>query len=413
MHRPEYRFGLEAVGMMVYTQTQGVAPFSRWPVFDEEQRAAVAAVLESGRVNYWTGGEGLAFEREYARACGVPYAVALANGTVALELALHALQLKAGDEVIVTPRSFIASVSCAVTRGLVPVFADVDFDSQNLDPAAVERAITPRTRAIIAVHLAGWPCNMMALTELARDRGLKLIEDCAQAHGAEYRGRPVGSWGDVAVFSFCQDKIITTAGEGGMLVTADRDVWERAWSFKDHGKSHALTRDWRGSATDFRWVHNDFGTNWRLTEVQSALGRVQLRRLSEWVGTRRRLAALLTDGLSGIPGLRLTVPPAELMHAYYKYYAFLRPEMLRSGWSRDRILERIHSRGIPCFAGSCPEIYLEKAFDGTGWRPEQRLPVAKDLGETSLQFLVHPTLTRQNMLDTCSVVGDVMAEATR
>jgi dTDP-4-amino-4,6-dideoxygalactose transaminase len=399
--------------MMVRTQTESVAPFSPWPVFDEEQRAAVAAVLESGRVNYWTGGEGLAFEREYARECGVPHAVALANGTVALELALHALQLKAGDEVIVTPRSFIASVSCAVTRGLVPVFADIDRDSQNLDPGAVERAITPRTKAIIAVHLAGWPCDMVALTALARDRGLKLIEDCAQAHGAAYRSRPVGSWGDVAVFSFCQDKIITTGGEGGMLVTTDRDVWERAWSFKDHGKSHALTRDWSGSSTDFRWVHDDFGTNWRLTEVQSALGRVQLRRLSEWVGTRRRLAALLTDGLSGIPGLRLTVPPAEVLHAYYKYYVFVRPEILRSGWSRDRILERINSLGIPCFAGSCSEIYLEKAFDGTGWRPDQRLPVAKALGETSLQFLVHPTLTRQNMLDTCAVVGDVMAEATR
>lgn len=399
--------------MMAHTQTAGMAPFAAWPSFDEEQRAAVAAVLESGRVNYWTGGEGLAFEGEYARACGAPYAVAVANGTVGLELALHALQLKAGDEVIVTPRSFIASVSCAVTRGLVPIFADVDRDSQNLDPAAVGRAVTPRTRAIIAVHLAGWPCDMVALTALARDHGLKIIEDCAQAHGAAYRSRPVGAWGDVAVFSFCQDKIITTAGEGGMLVTMDRDVWERAWSFKDHGKSHALTRDRRGDSTGFRWVHNDFGTNLRLTEVQSAVGRVQLRRLSDWVGTRQRLAAMLTDGLGRIPGLRVTLPPAEVSHAYYKYYVFVRPEMLRRDWNRDRILQRINSLGIPCFAGSCSEIYLEKAFDGTGWRPQQRLPVARELGETSLQFLVHPTLTRQNMLDTCAVVGDVMAEATR
>jgi hypothetical protein len=404
---------METAEMTAHTQTAGIAPFAAWPSFDEEQRAAVAAVLESGRVNYWTGGEGLAFEQEYARACGVPYAVAVANGTVGLELALHALQLKAGDEVIVTPRSFIASVSCAVTRGLVPIFADVDRDSQNLDPAAIERAITPRTRAIIAVHLAGWPCDMVALTALARDRGLKVIEDCAQAHGAAYRGRPVGAWGDVAVFSFCQDKIITTAGEGGMLVTMDRDVWERAWSFKDHGKSHALTRDWRGNFTGFRWVHNDFGSNWRLTEVQSAVGRVQLRRLADWVDTRQRLAAMLTDGLGEIPGLRITVPPAEVSHAYYKYYAFVRPGMLRPDWNRDRILQRINSLGIPCFAGSCSEIYLEKAFDGTGWRPQQRLPVARELGETSLQFLVHPTLTRQNMLDTCAVVGDVMAEATR
>jgi len=398
---------------MAQRQTAALAPFSPWPSFDEEQRATVAAVLESGKVNYWTGGEGVAFEREYAQACGVPHAIALANGTVALELALHALQLEAGAEVIVTPRSFMASVSCAITRGLVPVFADIDRDSQNLDPAAVERAITPRTRAIIAVHLSGWPCDMPALTALARRHGLKLIEDCAQANGAEYQGRPVGSWGDVGVFSFCQDKIITTAGEGGMLVTQDRDVWERAWSYKDHGKSHALTREWRGTSTGFRWVHNDFGTNWRLTEVQSAVGRIQLRRLRDWVAARRRLAALLTDGLATVPGLRVTVPPPDVLHAYYKYYVFLRPEMLRNGWNRDRIQERINSRGIPCYAGSCSEIYLEKAFDGTGWRPAERLPVARELGETSLQFLVHPTLTTRNMLDTSAVVGDVMAEATR
>jgi dTDP-4-amino-4,6-dideoxygalactose transaminase len=413
VHCPERRLDLEAAEMMAQTQIADVAPFSPWPAFDEEQRAAAAAVLQSGRVNYWTGEEGVAFEQEYARACGVPHAVAVANGTVGLELALHALRLEPGDEVIVTPRSFIASVSCAVTRGLVPVFADVDRDSQNLDPAAVARAITPRTRAIIAVHLAGWPCDMLALTALARDNGLKVIEDCAQANGAAYLGRPVGSWGDVAVFSFCQDKIITTGGEGGMLVTADADLWERAWAFKDHGKSRALTRDPRGPSTGFRWVHNDFGTNWRLTEIQSALGRIQLRRLSDWVGTRQRLAALLTDGLGRISGLRVTVPPAEVSHAYYKYYVFLRPEMLNRAWNRDRILERINSRGIPCFTGSCSEIYLEKAFDGTPWRPEQRLPVARELGETSLQFLVHPTLTSRNMLDTCAVVREVMAEATR
>jgi dTDP-4-amino-4,6-dideoxygalactose transaminase len=394
-------------------QAAVLAPFPPWPSFDEEQRAAVAAVLESGKVNYWTGGEGLAFEREYALACGVPHAVAVANGTVGLELALLALELEAGDEVIVTPRSFMASVSCAVTRGLVPVFADIDRDSQNLDALAVERAITPRTRAIIAVHLAGWPCDMEALTALAREHGLKVIEDCAQAHGAAYRGRPVGSWGDVAVFSFCQDKIITTGGEGGMLVTADPDVWARAWSYKDHGKSHALTREWHGSASGFRWVHDRFGTNWRLTEIQSALGRVQLRRLHDWVTTRQRLAGLLTDGLRAIPGLRVTVPPAQVAHAYYKYYAFVRPERLRKDWNRDRILEQVNAHGIPCFAGSCSEIYLEKAFDDTSWRPEQRLPVARELGETSLQFLVHPTLTSQNMLDTCAVVADVMAEAAR
>jgi dTDP-4-amino-4,6-dideoxygalactose transaminase len=307
----------------------------------------------------------------------------------------------------------MASASCAVVKDLIPVFADVDRDSQNLDPEAVAAAITPRTKAIVAVHLAGWPCDMESLRSIGDEHGLKIIEDCSQAHGATFQGLPVGSWGDIGVFSFCQDKIITTAGEGGMLVTNDDGVWQRAWAYKDHGKNFDLTRGWRGSSRAFRWVHDSFGTNWRLTEVQAAIGRLQLRKLPLWIRRRQENARLLTEGFAETPGMRVTVPPPSISHSYYKYYAFIRPERLRTEWTRDRVVDAINARGVPCFVGSCSEIYLEKAFEGSPSRPRHRLPVARELGETSLQFHVHPTLTAEDMRYVCAEVHAVMTEASK
>jgi dTDP-4-amino-4,6-dideoxygalactose transaminase len=384
--------------------------WSRWPYFDGEQIAAVEAVLRSGKVNYWTGEQARAFEREFAESCGCRYGVALANGTLALELALHVLGIGAGDEVVVTPRSFVASASCAVVRGARPIFADVDPVSQNITADSIRKVLSPRTRAIIAVHLAGWPCDLSPILDLARDQGLKVIEDCAQAHGASYRGRPVGSFGDVAAFSFCQDKIITTGGEGGMLVTNDEPAWRAAWAYKDHGKSYDAVYH-RAHPPGFRWLHQSFGSNWRITEMQAALGRVQLRRLPEWLARRRRHAAILTAALRRLPALRVTEPPAEIGHAYYKYYVFVRPERLKPGWSRDRIMTAIAAEGVPCLSGSCSEMYLEQAFDPPGLRPAERLPVARELGETSLMLLVHPTLTETDMERACRVVEEVVSEA--
>ncbi|GFE58631.1 DegT/DnrJ/EryC1/StrS aminotransferase family protein [Geobacter sp. AOG1] len=382
--------------------------FAPWPFFDADEIAAASAPLQSGKVNYWTGAEGREFEREFAAFTGCSHAIALANGTVALELALYALGIGPGDEVITTSRTFIASASCIVMRGATPVIADVDPVTQNITADTIRPHITPRTKAIIAVHLAGWPCDMGSIMELAREHGLKVIEDCAQCHGATYKGRPVGSLGNVAAFSFCQDKIMTTGGEGGMLTTNDPHLWERAWAFKDHGKSFDAVYN-RQHAPGFRWLHESFGTNWRMTEMQSAIGRVQLRKLPEWTAARQRHAAILTEGLSQIPALRLTIPPPEIGHAYYKYYIFVRPEMLKDDWDRDRIMNAVAAEGIPCFSGSCSEIYREKAFDGL--RPAERLAVAKELGETSLMFLVHPTLCDEDMRDTVRAVEKVFNQA--
>ncbi len=392
--------------------SQNDAIFAPWPVFEAEEIDAAVEVLKSGRVNYWTGEEGKRFEAEFARFVGAPHAVAVANGTVALELALQALGIGPGDEVVTTSRTFIASASAVVMRGAVPVFADVDPQSQNLTAETVRAVLTPRTRAVIAVHLAGWPCDMDPLMALARQHGLKVIEDCAQAQGALYKGRTVGTLGDAAAFSFCQDKIMTTGGEGGMLVTRDPELWERAWSYKDHGKSYRAVFH-REHPPGFRWLHESFGTNWRMTEMQAAIGRVVLRRLPGWLDIRRRNAAILESAIGALPGVRVPRVPAHVRHAYYKFYAFVEPEALREGWTRDRIIEEICRRNVPCFSGSCSEIYREKAFASGTFGQHRTLPVAAALGERSLMFLVHPTLGEAQMRRTCRVVADVMETAVR
>lgn len=386
--------------------------FSPWPSFADEEADVARQVLLSNRVNYWTGEEGRLFEREFAEWSGTEHAIAVANGTVAIDLAWKALDIAPGDEIVVTPRTFLASASSIVNAGAVPVFADVDRDSQNITAETVERVLSPRTKAILAVHLAGWPCEMDGLRDLAAAKGLYLVEDCAQAHGARYRNRPVGGLGDIAAWSFCQDKIMTTAGEGGMVTTDNRDWWSRMWSYKDHGKSWDAVFE-RKHPPGFRWVHESFGTNWRLTEIQSAIGRLQLRRMAEWHEARKRNAETILAACRDLSLLRVPQLPDYIEHAWYKCYAFIRPEGLKDDWSRDRVVAEIVDRGVPCYFGSCSEVYLEKAFDNTGWRPAEALSTARELGETSIMFLVHPTLTSQEIDQTCEAISDVCRLATR
>jgi dTDP-4-amino-4,6-dideoxygalactose transaminase len=382
---------------------------SRWPVYDDDEVKAVAEVLRSGRVNSLHHGDRCRlFEERFARLCAMPFAISLANGTLALELALRALEIGAGDEVIVTCRSFVASASCVRVCGAVPVFADVDPVSQTVTAATLEAALTARTRAVILVHLAGWPCPMDEIMALARAKGLKVLEDCAQAHGATFDGAPVGSFGDAAAFSFCTDKIISTGGEGGMLLLRDRAVWSRAWSYKDHGK------DWEevaqpGEGTTFRWLHASIGSNYRMTEMQAAIGLCQMEKLGGRIAHRRASAALLNRTLAGLATLRLTLPPDKIGHVYYKYYAFVRLERLGSGWSRDRILKEAARLGVPCSAGICPEIYLEKAFAGDGM--PARLPVARALGQTSLMLPIDHTLSPAAVQKMGLILKTILLEA--
>ncbi len=387
-------------------------PFSCWPSFSDEEVNAVAAVIRSNKVNYWTGDECRKFEQEFAAWAGVKHAVSLCNGTVALDLALKALNVGPGDEVIVTPRTFLASVSCVVNAGATPVFADVDLNSQNLTAASIDAVRTAKTKAVIVVHLAGMPAEMDPIMALAGEHNFYVIEDCAQAHGALYKGRSVGSIGHIGAWSFCQDKIMTTGGEGGMVTTNDPALWSLMWSFKDHGKSHDSVYT-KAHPPGFRWVHDSFGTNWRMLEVQAVIGRIQLKQLAAWSAQRREHAAMLDRAVSELPLLRAVNVPEYISHGYYKHYFFVRRELLAEGWSRDRIIAAINDAGVPCYQGSCSEVYLEKAFDDTGWRPATPLPNARELGETSLMLLVHPTLTAAEMAKTARVLTEVVTAASR
>lgn len=397
-------------------------PFSPWPAFTEEEASAVTKVLLTNKVNYWTGDECRLFESEFADFASTQFAIAVANGTVALDLAFKAVGISYGDEIVVTSRTFLASVSSIVNAGAKPVFADVDLDSQNITGDKISSVLSPNTKAIVCVHLAGWPCDMDSIMELAKTHGLVVIEDCAQAHGAVYKGRRVGSIGHVGCWSFCQDKIMTTGGEGGMVTTNERELWSKMWSFKDHGKSWEAIYE-REHPPGFRWLHESFGTNWRMMEVQAAIGRIQLKRMPAWHKKRVEYANQIWETAAALPGLRVPSLRCEgcdgrcdqakrCEHAAYKCYVFVRTEQLNSHWNRDRIINEINSRGVPCYSGSCSEVYLEKAFDNTPYRPKERLPAAKELGETSLMFLVHPTLAQTEIQKTCDVLMEVMAKAS-
>lgn len=383
-----------------------------WPSFTQEEADAVSKTLLSNKVNYWTGQECREFEKEFAEFAQTKYAVSLTNGTVALDVALKALNIGAGDDVIVTSRTFLASASSIVTAGANPIFADVELDSQNISRRTIEAVLTPNTKAIICVHLAGLMCDMDPIMALAEEKGLYVIEDCAQAHGAMYKGRSAGSIGHIAAWSFCQDKIMTTGGEGGMVTTNDKDLWDKMWSYKDHGKSYDAVYN-KQHPPGFRWLHDSFGTNWRMMEIQAVIGRIQLRKMPEWTKKRNENMALILAAFENSPYFTVHKTPAEYVHAAYKCYVQVNSEQLPSGWTRDRIMHSINELGIPCYSGSCSEVYLEKAFDNTPWRPEKRLENAKQLGETSLMFLVHPTLSQESLEKTVAAISKVIEQLSQ
>jgi len=381
--------------------------FEPWPSFTHQEADAVSKVLLSNKVNYWTGQECREFEKEFAQFAGTQYAVALANGTVALDVALKALGIGAGDDVIVTSRTFLASASSIVTAGANPIFADVELDSQNISRRIIEAVLTPNTKAIICVHLAGWMCDMDPIMQLAEEKGLYVIEDCAQAHGAMYKGKSAGSIGHIAAWSFCQDKIMSTGGEGGMVTTNDEWLWKKMWSYKDHGKNFDSIYN-KQHPPGFRWLHDSFGTNWRMMEMQAVIGRIQLTKMQEWTAKRTANMEKIYAAFADSPYFTVHRPSADYVHAAYKCYVQVNTEKLPEGWSRDRIMQEINAFGVPCFSGSCSEVYLEHAFDNTPWRPKTRLVNAQQLGETSLMFLVHPTLSQKSMNKTVASIQQVI-----
>ncbi|MFL0809594.1 MAG: DegT/DnrJ/EryC1/StrS aminotransferase family protein [Agarilytica sp.] len=382
--------------------------YSKWPEFSDCEGDLVREVLLSNRVNYWTGDKGKAFEKAFSEYVGTAHGIAVANGTLALELALRAVGVKAGDEVIVPARTFMATASAVAVLGAIPIFADLDIESQNISAETIAPLINNKTAAVICVHLAGMPCDMAPIMALAQKHSIKVIEDCAQAHGAMYQGKRVGSIGDVGAWSFCQDKIMTTGGEGGMITTNNKEYFDTMWSFKDHGKSFDTVYN-KAHPPGFRWLHESVGSNYRMTEMQAALGLYQLSQLESWVARRAEIAHKIDAVLAEYPFIRRLKLPSQQRHAYYRCYAFWEHKAVM----RDEFLSECKALGIPVDQGACPEVYLERAFENTASKPKQRLENAKQLGETSLMFLVHPNLSDDEVEDICCSLSTVLTKVNQ
>ena len=362
-----------------------------WPQINNTMIEKVSNVLKSGKLNQWNNNSVKEFETKFANYIDCNYAVAVFNGTVALELCIKTLGLKIGDEVIVTPRTFIASASCCAYYGIKPVFADVDINSQNITLETIKSAITEKTKAVILVHLAGWPCELEEICNYCREKGIYIIEDCAQAHGAKYKGKSVGTWGDINAWSFCQDKIITTGGEGGMVTMNCPHLFRKAWSLKDHGKDYDTVFN-KQHHPGFRWLHKNIGTNWRMMPIQAVIGIEALDLLDSWILHRRKIANIYNETLKDIDtkgGVRLTIPCEDIYHSYYKYYFFIDPDRFKI--SRDEIIKEINDNNIIATVGSCSEIYLEEAL--TEFKPNKILNNTKQLFTNGIMLLCDPTIS--------------------
>lgn len=397
---------------IVGREGRSVGVNSAWPQHEADEIAAVAQVLQCGRVNALVhGDQNKAFESEFSQFVGMPHAIAVANGTVSLEIALRALGVGRGDEVIIPARSFFATASAVVAVGADPVFADVEIHTQNINPSSVRRMMSDRTKAIVCVHLAGRPCNLTALGEICSSYGLFLIEDCAQAHGALYNGRPVGSFGDASSFSFCTDKIMSTGGEGGMALFKNKSVWAEAWAIKDHGK---MPPDFMpqniAPAGEFRYLHRSFGSNFRMTEMQAAIGRAQLRKLPKWLEQRRANAETLASAVSGLPGIRVDWHEQNVRAAWYKFYITVDDRELPGGLTRSDILVGLMRLGIQCGSGSCPDMSKEAAFSDLVPRRDGNLPNANWLGARTIMFPVDHLLGEREMMEIAQALKKVLLQ---
>ena len=385
---------------------------SNWPCFDRIEAKKISKILLSNKVNYWTGNEGRLFEKEFSKFANAKYSIVVSNGTDALEIALKSIEIKKNDEVIVTPRSFIASVSSVIRCGAKPIFADVEANSGNISAETISKVISKKTKAIVCVHLAGFPCDMVKIKKLANKYSVKIIEDCSQAHGAKINNKSVGSFGDISTWSFCQDKIISTGGEGGMITTNSKKLWSKSWSLRDHGKDYNTV--FNNNSKNYRWLHLTFGGNSRLTEMQSAIGRLQLKKMNLWNKKRAQNASKILSVLKKFNKL-ITIPliPNNFKHAWYRCTVHVNDKYLKKGWSRNLIIDELRKLGIKVFVGSCPEIYLEKAFKNKIYKPKKRLTNAKKLGENTLAFLTHPTITLNEINYTTKCINTILNKAKK
>jgi dTDP-4-amino-4,6-dideoxygalactose transaminase len=364
-----------------------------WPNYSRNLILKVNKVLKSGKINYTTGPYGKKFEKNFSKFVGNKYSVAICNGTVALEVAIKSLKLPKNSEIIVTARSFFSSAACIVNTGYTPIFADVDLSTQNISIENIKKKLSKKTKAIICVHLAGLPCEMNDISKLAKEKKLKIIEDCSQAHGASIDNRQVGRFSDVATWSFCNDKIISTLGEGGMISTNNKKIYNICKEYINHGTSNVQTKN----SEKFVYNKNSFGTNLRITEIQSIAGIEQLKDLKKIQKIREKISYNYFNIISRYRNfINCYMPPKNIKSAWYRFYFFLNPSIKNCQKVRFKIIESLKKNDVKCFTGSCPEIYLEKAFKKSKYPNVNRLKNCKILGETSIALDVNHTLESYN-----------------
>ncbi|MCD6446311.1 DegT/DnrJ/EryC1/StrS family aminotransferase [Candidatus Bathyarchaeota archaeon] len=347
------------------------------PLINEEEINAVVEVLKSGMLA--SGKEVKEFEKEFAQYLGVKHAIAVANGTAALDIALKVLKINAGDEVITTPFTFIASANAILFQGARPVFADIDPKTYNLDPNDVLEKITNKTKAIVVVHLYGHPADMKAFKEIAEDYKLYLVEDCAQAHGAEFEGQKVGTFGDIAAFSFYSTKNMTT-GEGGMVITNDDELARRAYLIRNHGQAE-------------KYLHVELGYNLRMTNIAAAIGRVQLKKLDKWNKKRIENAKLLSEGIGKINGL---IPPCvdnRVKHVFHQYVIRVEDNF---PLSRDELIVKLREKGIETAVHYPMPVHHQPLYQKLGY-PKDICPNAIEASKKVLSLPVHPAVSKEEI----------------
>jgi dTDP-4-amino-4,6-dideoxygalactose transaminase len=377
-------------------------------MYSLKQIRNVIQVIKKNKTNYWTGQECKKFEKEFSKFHDTKYSIAVSNGSVALEIALKALNLEKTDTVIVTPRSFIISASCVLNLGLKPVFADVD-ENGNLSIDGIKKVFNKKIKAIIIVHLNGLPCDLDPILKFVKKNKLFLIEDCSQAHGAVYKNKKVGSFGHISTWSFCQDKIISTGGEGGMISTNNKKLWLKCWSLKDHGKNYHSVF-YKKHKIGFRWLHDQLGSNYRMTEMQAVLGREQLKTLDQQIKKRNIIANLYINRLKdyyqkfdviNVPNfkhqtcsLKKNLKSCDkCRHSYYRLNLFINIKKI----NQIKLIEELNKKKINCGVGACPEIYREKVFKKLKFYPKKRLVNAKLLGKSSIVFPINPNRSLVNI----------------
>ncbi len=380
-----------------------------WPNFNKNLIVKVGEILKTGKINYTTGPYGKKFENEFSKFVGNKYSVAICNGTAALEVAIKSLRLPKNSEIIVPARSFFASAACIVNTGHTPIFADVDILTQNISLKDVKKKITKKTKAIICVHLGGMPCEMYGLRKIANQNKIKIIEDCSQAHGASIKNKQVGSFGDISTWSFCNDKIISTLGEGGMVSTNKKRLFEFCKRYINHGAS--LNN--KINSEKFIYNKNYFGTNLRITEIQSLTGLEQLKDLIKVQKKREKMAKSYFDLISKYQNyFQCYYPSKQTKSAWYRFYFFIKKDVRFYKKLRFEIIKKLKQSKVKCFTGSCPEIYLEKSFKKLRNFKIVRLENCKILGETSIALEVNHTLNyfqhKKNLLKIKKVIEKVI-----